>query len=94
MLELFSSYREDMIETPFCDGQSSKLKKYKCKELHVWFLHSARCLKLVDICMKFCEKSLNGFQVIGRTQLRQDFVTKFEGKMNCRVKVFRVSNQV
>ena len=29
---------------------------------------------LIDICMKFQKDSLNGFQVIGRTRLRHDFV--------------------
>ena len=31
-------------------------------------LHSACRLMLIDIYMKFCEDSLNGFQVIQRTQ--------------------------
>ena len=45
------------------------------------FLHSARCLMLVDICMKFHDASLYGFQVTKRTRLRQDFVRdKFKGK--------------
>ena len=34
----------------------------------LWFLCSARRLKLVDIFMKFHEDSLNGFQVIEQTQ--------------------------
>ena len=38
------------------------------------FLHSARCLILVDICMKFHDASLYGLKVIKQTQLRQDFV--------------------
>ena len=38
------------------------------------FLHSARRLMLVDICMKFHNASLYGFKVIERTRLRQDFV--------------------
>ena len=32
------------------------------------FLHSARRLMLVDTCIKFCEYSLSGFQVIERTR--------------------------
>ena len=36
------------------------------------FLHSARCLMLIDICMKFPEVSLRGFQVTERTR----FVTE------------------
>ena len=35
----------------------------------VWFLRSTRRLMLIDICMKFREDSLNGFQVIERTRL-------------------------
>ena len=38
------------------------------------FLHSARRLMLVDICMKFHAASLYGLKVIERTQWRQDFV--------------------
>ena len=34
----------------------------------LWFLRSACRLILIDIYMKFCEDSLNGFQVIERTQ--------------------------
>ena len=34
----------------------------------LWFLHSAHRLMLIDIYMKFCEDSLNGFQVIERTR--------------------------
>ena len=32
------------------------------------FLHSARHLMLIDICIKFREYSLGGFQVIERTR--------------------------
>ena len=38
------------------------------------FLHSARRLMLVDICMKFHDASLYGLKVIERTQWRHDFV--------------------
>ena len=38
------------------------------------FLHSARRLMLVDICMKFHDASLYGFKVIERTRWRHDFV--------------------
>ena len=38
------------------------------------FLHSARHLMLVDICMKFHDASLYGLKVIDRTRWRQDFV--------------------
>ena len=36
------------------------------------FLHSARHLMLIDICMKFREDSLRGFQVIERTRFMTD----------------------
>ena len=36
------------------------------------FLHSARHLMLIDTCLKFCEKSLRGFQVIERTRFVTD----------------------
>ena len=39
------------------------------------FLHSARLLMLVDICMKFHDASLYGLKVIERTRWRHDFVT-------------------
>ena len=38
------------------------------------FLHSARRLMLVDICMKFHDASLNGLKVIERTRWRHEFV--------------------
>ena len=38
------------------------------------FLHSARRLMLVDICMKFHDASLYSLKVIERTRWRQDFV--------------------
>ena len=38
------------------------------------FLHSARRLMLVDICMKFHDASLYDLKVIERTRWRQDFV--------------------
>ena len=36
------------------------------------FLHSARRLMLIDICMKFREDSLRGFQVTKRTRFVTD----------------------
>ena len=36
------------------------------------FLHSARRLMLIDICMKFSEDSLRGFQVTERTRFVTD----------------------
>ena len=44
-------------------------KVYKAK---LPFLHSARHLMLIDICIKFREYSLHGFQVIERTQFVTD----------------------
>ena len=38
------------------------------------FLHSAHCLMLVDICMKFHDVSLYGLKVIEQTRWQQDFV--------------------
>ena len=38
------------------------------------FLHSAHCIMLVDICMKFHDASLYGLKVIEQTRWRQDFV--------------------
>ena len=35
-------------------------------------MHSALHLKLIDICIKFCEYSLSGFQVIERTRFVTD----------------------
>ena len=39
----------------------------KIKKAELPFLHSARHLMLIDICIKFREYSLSGFQVIERT---------------------------
>ena len=39
------------------------------------FLHSARGLMLVDICMTFHDASLYGLKVIERTRWRQDSVS-------------------
>ena len=36
----------------------------KVLKAELQFLHSARHLMLIDICVKFCEYSLSGFQVI------------------------------
>ena len=54
-------------QTRFCDGHSSKGKNSKSAEL--WFLRSGRRLMLIDIYIKFCEDSCNGFQVIERTHV-------------------------
>ena len=46
------------------------------------FLHSARRLMLIDICMKFREDSLRGFQVTVRTRFVTDRRTDARGKNN------------
>ena len=51
------------METRFCEGQSSKGNNSK----NIMFLHSARLLMLVDICLKFHDASLYGLKVIERT---------------------------
>ena len=40
----------------------------KLQKAELPFLHSARYLMLIDICIKFREYSLSGFQVIERTR--------------------------
>ena len=58
------------------------------------FLHSARRLMLVDICMKFHDASLYGLKIIERTRWRQDFCEGQSSKgnnsknINARVTVF------
>ena len=55
------------------------------------FLHSARRLMLIDICMKFRDDSLSGFQVTERTRFvtdrqtdrRTDRQTDARGKTIC-----------
>ena len=56
------------------------------------FLHSARHLMLVDMCMKFHDASLYDLKVIERTRWRQDFVRdkvqrEITQKINARVTV-------
>ena len=46
------------------------------------FLHSARHLMLVDICMKFHDASLYGLKVIERTRWRHDFCEGQSSKGN------------
>ena len=50
-------------------------KVYKAE---LTFLHTARHLMLINICIKFRECSLSGFQVIEQTQFL--CCTKFKGK--------------
>ena len=51
------------------------------------FLHSVRRLMLIDICMKFREESLRGFQVTERTRFvtdrQTDRRTEARGKTIC-----------
>ena len=62
----------DTIETRFCEGQSSKGNNSKNIMQELPFLHSARRLMLIDICMKFREDSFRGFQVTERTRFVTD----------------------
>ena len=51
-------------------------------------MHSAHYLMLIDICVKFCEYSLSGFQVIERTRFVTDRLTdrQTDGQTDARVK--------
>ena len=54
------------------------LKKYGTLNVslqELWFLRSARCLMLVNICMKFHGDTMNGFKVTERKLL----LAKFKG---------------
>ena len=51
------------------------------------FLHSARRLMLVDICMKFHDASLYGLKVIERTRWRHDFVRDKVQRENINARV-------
>ena len=53
--------------TRFCERQSSKGNNSK-KMQELRFLHSARRLMLVNICMKFHDASLYALKVIKRTR--------------------------
>ena len=46
------------------------------------FLHSARRLMLIDICIKFREDSLRGFQVTERTRFVRQTDRRCPGKNN------------
>ena len=56
--------------TRFCDGKVPRelTQKFKRQSYHSCTLHSARHLVQIDICIKFREYSLIGFQVIERTR--------------------------
>ena len=79
----------------FCDVKVSREINQKGEKQELPFLHSARRLMLIDICMKFCEDSLRGFQVTewtrfvtdrqtdGRTDRQTDRQTDAQGKKIC-----------
>ena len=58
----FSSYRADTVVV------MEKVITQKVLNAELPLLHSARHLMLIDICIKFGEYSLSGFQVIERTR--------------------------
>ena len=61
------------MEKRFCEGQSSKGNNSKNINARVTVLAlSAHRLMLIDICMKFREDSLRGFQVTERTRFVTD----------------------
>ena len=51
------------------------------------FLHSARRIMLVDICMKFHDASLYGLKAIERTRWRQSSKGNNSKNINARVTV-------
>ena len=51
------------------------------------FLHSARRLMLVDICMKFHDASLYGLKVIERTRLCEGQSSKGNNSKNINARV-------
>ena len=56
--------------TCFCNRNSYKVQRDVTKKVWIqelWFLHSACSLTLVNICMKFHDDILNGFEVIDLT---------------------------
>ena len=64
-LKGFSSYRTDMV---FVMHKFPREITHKVLKTELPFLHSARHLMLIDICIKFHEYSLRGFQIIERTR--------------------------
>ena len=68
------------ISSPCEPNGSGELKIYM-QELP--FLHSARRLMLINICMKFLEDSLRGFQVTEQTRFVTDSQTDARGKTIC-----------
>ena len=47
--------------TRFCQEKVLRDATQKVSIQELWFLRSAHCLMLVNICMKFHEGNLNGF---------------------------------
>ena len=62
----FLSYRVDTIKIYFFQFQRASSPKICNPEL--WFLCSVCHLMWINICVKLCEDSLNGFHVIERTR--------------------------
>ena len=63
-----------MMETRFVRDKVQREITQETRMQELPFLHSARRLMLVDICMKFHDASLYGLKVIERPRWRQDFV--------------------
>ena len=71
------------MEKRFCGGQSSKGNNSKSVNAKFPFLHSACRLMLIDVCMKFREVSLRGFQVTELTRFVTDGRTDARRKTIC-----------
>ena len=75
LIDIYIKFIEDILnrfqfteQTKLCYKVPREItQKVEMQEL--WFLHSAHCLMLIDIFMKFYDNSLNDFQVIVRTRL-------------------------
>ena len=60
------------METGFCEVQSSKGNYSKIYMQELPFLHKTHRLMFINICMKFREDILRGFQVTERTRFVTD----------------------
>ena len=67
MVFKLQSGHDSVTETATYKVQRGITPKVYIQEL--WFLHSAHCLMLVNISLKFYEDILNGFQVTERTRI-------------------------
>ena len=73
LIDIYMKFCEDRLNgfqvierSIFCDRSPREItQKVQMQEL--WRVRSARQLMLIDMYMKFCEDSLNGFQVIELT---------------------------